>query len=84
MNIEIILQIVTILVTLIMGVISKKSTFINNKLIPIQNLAIGLIMAIIYFITTKDFSSAVALSGVMAGGTYDIIHNLKKILEKEE
>lgn len=84
MNIETVLQIVTILVTIIMGVISKKSSFINNKLIPIQNLVIGVIMSVIYWIVTKDFSSAITLSGVMAGGTYDIVHNLKKILEKEE
>ena len=46
MDFNTIMQIVTILVTLVLGLISKKSTLINNKLIPIQNLAIGLIMAI--------------------------------------
>ena len=84
MEFETIMQIVTILTTLILGVFSKKSTFVSNNLIPIQNVAIGLIMAAIEWFITKDFSSAVALSGILAGGTYDIIHNLNKILGREE
>lgn len=84
MELETIMQIVTILVTLILGVISKKSTFISNNLIPIQNIVIGLVMAIINLIITKDFSSAIALSGLVAGGTYDIVHNLEKIIRKEK
>lgn len=84
MEFETIMQLVTILVTLVLGVISKKSTLINNKLIPIQNLAIGLIMAIIGWFITKDFSSAIALSGITSGGAYDIINNLNKLLKEEE
>lgn len=74
-----IISIVTFFVTIIMGVISKKSNWFNNNLIPIQNIAIGLIVAIIEWIITKDFSMAIALSGVVAGGTYDIVHNLNKL-----
>lgn len=74
-----IISIVTFFVTIIMGVISKKSNWFNNNLIPIQNIAIGLIVAIIEWIITKDFSTAIALSGVVAGGTYDIVHNLNKL-----
>lgn len=84
MEFESIMQIVTILVTLVLGVISKKNTFISNNIIPIQNIVIGLVMAIVSWIMTKDFSSAIALSGLIAGGTYDIIHNLQKLLKKEE
>ena len=53
--------------------------FINNNLIPIQNLVIGVIIAIIEFIITKDFKVSIAVSGLLAGGTYDIVHNLNKI-----
>lgn len=74
-----IISIVTFFVTIIMGVISKKSKWFNNNLIPVQNIAIGLIVAIIEWIITKDFSTAIALSGVIAGGTYDIVHNLNKL-----
>lgn len=78
------LSIVTIVVTLICGVIAKKVSWFNNKLIPIQNLAIGLIIAVIEFIITKDFSLAISLSGLLAGGTYDLANNLNKIVRKED
>lgn len=76
-----ILSIVTFLVTLILGVVAKKSTWINDNLIPLQNLAIGVVVAIIEWIITKDLSVAIAVSGILAGGTYDIIHNLDKLRE---
>ena len=78
-----ILSIVTILVTWLLGVLSKKSTFINNKLIPIQNVLIGVIVALIEWIVTRDFSTAIALSGLIAGGSYDVFHNLEKIVRGE-
>lgn len=79
-----ILTIVTIIIAWLLGFVSKKSNFIKNNLIPIQNLIIGLIIAIIEWIITKDFKVAIALSGLIAGGTYDIFHNLEKIIKKEE
>lgn len=81
MNTEI-LAVVTAIVTYILGIISKKSKFINNKLIPLQNLAIGLIVAGIEWIVTKDFSTALALSGLFAGGAYDLVHNLEKVVRE--
>lgn len=83
MELEQIITMVTFLVTLVMGVISKKNPALSNKIIPIQNLAVGLIVAIIEWIITKDFSTAIALSGVFAGGIYDIIHNLEKLVRGE-
>lgn len=84
MEFETIMQIITIIVTLVLGVISKKSTFVSNNIIPIQNIAIGLIMAVVGWFISKDFSTAIALSGLVAGGTYDIVHNLNKLLNREE
>lgn len=78
-----IIMAITILITWIFGMISKKSKFISNNLIPIQNVIIGLIVAIIEWIITKDFNTAIAISGIFAGGTYDILHNLKKIVDKK-
>ena len=77
-----IISLVTFVVTLILGFVSKKSKFISNNLIPIQNVLVGIIIAIIEWILTKDFNAAIALSGVMAGGTYDIVHNIKKMKVK--
>lgn len=76
---ENIICVLTMILTIILGVLSKKSKFINNNLIPVQNLCIGLITATVHFAITKDFSSAIALSGIMAGGTYDIVHNLNEL-----
>lgn len=79
-----ILTIVTIVITWLLGIVAKKSNFIKSNLIPIQNLFIGLIMAIVEWIITKDFKVAIALSGLIAGGTYDVFHNLEKIFRKDE
>lgn len=79
-----IITMVTIIVTWILGIVSKKSKFINNNLIPIQNILIGVVVATIEWIITKDFKVAIALSGLIAGGTYDIIHNLDKMIRKGE
>jgi len=81
MSLETIVVIVTMIVTFICGLIAKKVSWFNNKLIPIQNLLIGLIVAVVEYIITKDFSVAIALSGLLAGGTYDISNNLKKITD---
>lgn len=81
MGITEIIALVTFVVTYIGGVIVKRIPQISNKLIPLQNLAIGLIVAVIEWIITKDFSTAILLSGVMAGGVYDIGHNIKKLFE---
>ena len=81
MELNEILTIVTFIVTLISGVITKKNPKINNNIIPIQNVVIGLIIAIIEWIITKDFSTAILLSGLTAGGTYDLVNNLNKMKE---
>ena len=79
MTLEYLISLITIVVTLVLGIISKKIPKIKNNLIPIQNLLIGVIVAIVEWIITKDFNTAIALSGLIAGGTYDIVHNLQKI-----
>lgn len=76
-----ILSLVTMVVAFILGLISKKVPFISNNLIPLQNLIIGLIVAVIYWIITKDFSLAIATSGLLAGGIYDIRKIFKKIAD---
>ena len=84
MGITEIISLVTFGVTFIGGLIVKRIPQISNKIIPLQNLAIGLIVAVIEWAITKDFSTAIMLSGVLAGGVYDVQHNLKKILFDEE
>lgn len=79
-----IISFTTFFVSLILGFVSKKSTFIKNEIIPLQNLLVGLIVAMIEWIITKDFENAILVSGLLAGGTYDIFHNLEKILKNRE
>jgi Na+/glutamate symporter len=78
-----IITVVTIIVTWVLGLIAKKVSWFNNKMIPLQNIFVGIIVAIIEWIITKDFKVAIALSGLIAGGTYDVFHNLEKIVKGE-
>lgn len=79
MNLEIIISLVTIFVTYVCGYLAKKINWINNRLIPIQNLLIGIIAAIIYYIITKDLNLVIMSLGLFTGGTYDVFNNINKI-----
>ena len=79
-----IITLVTIVVTWILGAVAKKSKWVSNNLIPVQNIVIGLIVAVIEWAITKDFKVALGLSGLIAGGAYDIVHNLDKMIRKDK
>ena len=81
MDLEIIVSIVTVIVSFVLGLIAKKISWVSNHLIPLQNLAIGIIAAIIYYIVTKDVNLVIAGLGLFTGGVYDIGNNIKKLLE---
>ena len=76
-----ILTLITVVVTFIMGIVAKKVKWINNNLIPVQNLLIGIIFALVEWAMTGDFNVALTVSGLFAGGVYDLGHNLKKLFE---
>lgn len=82
MELEVLITLVTAIVTFVCGIIAKKNKAFNNHLIPIQNIIIGLIVAVVEWIITKDFSTAIMLSGILAGGSYDVVHNIEKIIRK--
>ena len=71
-----IFAIVTMVITFIIGIVTKKSSKINNNLIPIQNLLIGIITSVIYYLITKDISLVLTGVGLFTGGTYDLFKNL--------
>ena len=81
---NLILYAITLIVTWVMGYFAKKNQYISNHLIPVQNLVIGIIVTIIYWIISKDFEAALMLTGSLAGGLYDIVHNLQKLVEPKE
>ncbi len=84
MEIGTIISLVTVIVTFICGLIAKKVSWFNNKLIPIQNLAIGLIAGVIYYIMTKDINIVITTIGLGTGGAYDLGKNLLMLLRGEE
>ena len=83
MEISTIIKLITVIVTLILGIISKKVLFVKTNLIPIQNLIIGCISFIAYYITTKDINIALMFSGLLAGGVYDLVKNITQIGKNE-
>lgn len=84
MNSTEILTLITILVSWILGIVAKKVRWFNNYLIPVQNVIVGIIFALIEFFITKDINIAIAMSGLLAGGVYDVFSNLKKMLNQIE
>ena len=84
MELSTIISLVTIVVTFILGIISKKSTFVKNELIPLQNLIGGIIGSVIYYAITKDINLVIASMGWFTGGTYDFIKNIKDLLNISE
>ena len=78
MEVNYFIEIITVFVTLIAGQIVKQYPNIDKKkVIPIQNLVIGILIAVFNWIITKDFQTSIAVSGLFAGGVYDLVHNLK-------
>lgn len=86
MDITTIISLVTMVVTFILGIVSKKSKWVSSNIIPLQNLIIGIIACLVDYIITKDFNGAVATVGLFTGGVYDLGKNMKILLgePKEE
>ncbi|MGN1342234.1 MAG: hypothetical protein ACI4VL_03280 [Bacilli bacterium] len=80
-NTELIITLLTMILTWILGFISKRCPYINNNLIIIQNIVVGLSVSIFYFIITKDFNLAISLSGIFAETGYNLIHNIEKLIK---
>ena len=81
-NTQTIIMLITMVVTWILGALSKKSKYINNNLIIIQNIIIGLCASLVYYLVTKDFNLAITMSGIFAETGYNLIHNVQKLIEK--
>lgn len=81
-NSETIITILTMVLTWVLGFLSKKCPYINNNYIIIQNIVVGLCVSIFYFIITKDFNLAITLSGLFAETGYNLIHNIEKLIKE--
>ena len=77
-TIEMLMSVVTALVTYVFGWASKKFGWVESKYIPYQNAVIGLILGILCYLlklTDADLITSIiyCLIGSMAsGGTYDL------------
>ena len=75
---EMIMSIVTALITYLFGILSKKFNWIESKYIPIQNVIIGVVAGMICYmlkVTEADLLTSIiyCIIGAMAsGGTYDL------------
>lgn len=82
MTVESIIGLVTTIMTLIFGYISKKFGIVNKKYIPIQNICIGVFSGILcYFAGLSDNLLVIILtcliSSLGAGGLYDATQTKK-------
>jgi len=83
-SIDMWITIATIIATLIIGQLTKKFTNLKSKQIPLQNITIGIIVCLIEFAITRDINIAVAMSGLISGGTYDLGKAIKQVFGTEE
>lgn len=82
MTFELIFAVVTAVVTGVLGSITK-NTVIPSKYIPLQNIAIGIVAAVVavYFKLFNDIPTAIIVSLAISlgvGGTYDAVQIPKK------
>lgn len=77
-TVEMVMSIVTAIITYIFGALSKKFNWIESKYIPIQNAIIGVVAGVICYIlkiSNADIATSIiyCVIGAMAsGGTYDL------------
>lgn len=73
----------TVIITIILGQLTKKYTKLDSKKLPIQNLFIGIFVFLVEYLITKDINIAVAASGIFSGGIYDIGKAIIQLFKKE-
>lgn len=82
-NIETIIMILTQIIVWILGALSKKNENIKNDMIIFQNGIVGLISCFLYYVVTKDFSVAIATSGLTADVVYNLVHSSYKLIKRK-
>lgn len=82
-NVETIVMILTQIIVWILGALSKKNENIKNDIIIFQNGIVGLISCFLYYVVTKDFSVAIATSGLTADIVYNLVHSSYKLIKRK-
>lgn len=78
-NMEYVIMFLTMGITWFLGWLTKKNKKLSNKLIPYQNIIVGVIATLIYWWATGDFSMVVASSSPVATLLYDAKHTSNKL-----
>ena len=78
MTIEIVMSFATIIVTFLLGLLTKKVEIVESKYIPIQNVLIGIIAGLLGYacgLYTNVFVGILTCfwSAMSAGGIYDLV-----------
>ena len=73
----------TQIIVWILGALSKKNENIKNDMIIFQNGIVGLISCFLYYVVTKDFSVAIATSGLTADIVYNLVHSSYKLIKRK-
>lgn len=77
-TVEMVMAVVTALVTYLFGFIAKKFKLVESKYIPMQNALIGLVAGLVCYclkITEADMFTAIiycVIGSMASGGTYDL------------
>lgn len=75
-TLEMIIPVLSIIVSYIFGKLAKRFNWYESKYIPIQNTIIGILAAVIYYaaVPESNFITVLftALSGLTMGGIYDL------------
>lgn len=83
LTVEMIMSVVTGLVTYIFGFLAKKFKWINKEYIPVQNAIIGICAGLICYclkITDTDLITSIiycVIGSMASGGTYDLAQTTK-------
>ena len=82
-SMEVIISVVTAIVTYLFGVLAKKFEWIESKYIPLQNLVIGVLAGGLTYTLglAPDLTTALMLclfASLGAGGTHDLTHMTKE------
>lgn len=82
MSLETIMTVATAVIAFIFGKLAKRFNWIESKYIPVQNLIIGIVVAVGYylFVDNSNIANAIVLafSGLISGGFYDLTKTEKE------
>lgn len=85
---EILIYVVATVVTYVLGIISKKCNWNESLPIPVQNIIVGIIVFVIFYLTQKPSNAEVIAEQIMLAlggvGTATLGYDTSKIRKEEK